>query len=382
MSAQSIGIKKIESIHYYVHDLERSRRFYCDQLDFAEIGASTDEMVARSKQKALAFQAGNCTVICSAPVGEGSRAWRWLQKHPDGVGTIIFEVEDIEKAFELLDQRGGTPISEIEDYREGDGLLRTFSITTPFGSSTFRFVERRGYAPPVPGMKMHAEPKGGKNRFGFTHFDHITSNFETMSPALLWLEHVLGFEAYWGIQFHTEDVKPGGTDGSGLRSRVYWDRNSGAKFANNEPMRPFFKRSQINVFAEDNRGDGIQHVALAVKEIIPCVRGLRERGVGFMPTPGTYYDALPDRIRDSGIEAIDEDIETLRELEILIDGEEKHKYLLQIFLQDSAGTHEEREAGPFFFEVIQRKGDNGFGGGNFRALFESIERQQISEKRV
>lgn len=382
MSIPSLGIKKIEAIHYYVHDLERSRHFYCDKLDFQEVGESTEEMVRASKQQALAFRAGDCCVVCSAPVGEGGRAWRWLQRHPDGVGTVIFEVEDIERTFALLDARGGTPISDIMDHREGDGVLRTFSITTPFGSSTFRFVERSGNPPLMPGMRMHETPKGGTNKFGFSHFDHITSNFETMSPALLWLEHVLGFKPYWGIEFHTEDVKPGGTDGSGLRSKVYWDEASSSKFANNEPLRPFFKRSQINVFAEDNRGDGIQHVALAVKDIIPCVRALRERGVGFMPTPGTYYDVLPARIKDSGIGAIDENIETLRDLEILIDGEADRKYLLQIFLQDSAGTHHEREAGPFFFEIIQRKGDNGFGGGNFRALFESIERQQISEKRV
>ena len=380
MTIESLGIKRIEAIHYYVHDLERSRKFYCGKLDFAETGASSKDLEEQSKQRTLAFAAGDCCVICSEPLGEGGQAWRWLQRHPDGVGTVVFEVEDADKTFALLDKRGGTPIDVVQEYKDKSGVMRTFAITTPFGSAVFRFVERRGYRPQMPGMHMYDSPKGGSNRYAFTHFDHITSNFETMSPALLWLEHVLGFEPYWGIQFHTEDVKPGGTEGSGLRSKVYWDKNSDAKFANNEPMRPFFKRSQINVFAEDNRGDGIQHIALGVKEIIPCVKALRDNGVGFMPTPGTYYDALPERIVSAGIEKIDESIDELRKLGILIDGEAKHQYLLQIFLQDSAGTHQEREAGPFFFEVIQRKGDNGFGGGNFRALFESIEREQLTDE--
>jgi len=160
-----------------------------------------------------------------------------------------------------------------------------------------------------------------------------------------------------------------------------WDPRSRVKFANNEPLRPFFTASQINLFGEDNRGDGIQHAALAVRDILHCVRSLRERGVQFMETPGTYYDMLPDRLRVS-VGEIDEPIDLLRELQILVDGSKPRKYLLQIFLRDSAGLYNEPEAGPFFFEIIQRKGDMGFGAGNFRALFESIERQQKIEGRA
>jgi 4-hydroxyphenylpyruvate dioxygenase len=161
-----------------------------------------------------------------------------------------------------------------------------------------------------------------------------------------------------------------------------WDKKSGVKFANNEPRRPHFRASQINLFHEDQRGDGVQHVALGVKDIIPAVRALRERGVKFMPTPAAYYDMLPERLKQLHVNRIDEDIEVLRELEILVDGNADHSYLLQIFLRESAGLYGEREAGPFFYEVIQRKGDQGFGGGNFRALFESIERQQRAEGRL
>jgi 4-hydroxyphenylpyruvate dioxygenase len=161
-----------------------------------------------------------------------------------------------------------------------------------------------------------------------------------------------------------------------------WDPYSGVKFANNEPFRPYFKESQINIFAEDNRGDGVQHSALAVTDILKAVRGLRAAGVEFMSTPGSYFDMLPERLRTSGIVAIDESLDDLRALEILIDGDKHRQYLLQIFLKEAAGLHHDPEAGPFFFEIIQRKGDQGFGAGNFRALFEAIERdQEISRKK-
>ena len=111
-------------------------------------------------------------------------------------------------------------------------------------------------------------------------------------------------------------------------------------------------------------------------DILGAVRGLRSGGVHFMPTPGSYYDMLPARIASSGIGQIDEDIETLRGLQVLIDGDHHHAYMLQIFLKESAGLYGDRDAGPFFYEIIQRKGDRGFGAGNFRALFESIEREQ------
>jgi len=197
-----------------------------------------------------------------------------------------------------------------------------------------------------------------------------------MKPMLLWLEHVLGFEQMWEVAFHTSDVDPGRKTGSGLKSIVMWDPASQTKFANNEPARPFFKSSQINIFNEELRGDGVQHVALTVKDILGAVRGLRGAGVSFMPTPGSYYDLLPARIARSGIDKIDEDIATLRELEVLIDGDHHHAYMLQIFLKESAGLYSDPSAGPFFYEIIQRKGDRGFGAGNFRALFESIEREQ------
>ncbi|HEX7841077.1 MAG TPA: VOC family protein [Kofleriaceae bacterium] len=373
-----LGITRLEGIHYYVRDLERSRRFYTEKLDFAETWRSSPELEAQSGQRSACFSAGAIDVVCSAPrgpVSEGRcRAARFLAKHPDGVGTLVFEVEDAARAFALLEERGGTPIDDIATFQDDGGTLRQFSITTPFGDCTFRFRECRGYGSLYPGAVPHQG--GGGNRFGFQQIDHVTSNFQTMKPMLLWLEHVLGFEQMWQVAFHTSDVDPARTTGSGLKSIVMWDPVSQVKFANNEPARPFFKSSQINIFNEELRGDGVQHVALTVADILSAVRGLRGAGVTFMPTPGSYYDLLPLRIAQSGIGKIDEDLDTLRELQILVDGDHHHAYMLQIFLKEAAGLYGDPSAGPFFYEIIQRKGDRGFGAGNFRALFESIEREQ------
>ena len=372
----SLGIKRIEGIHYYVHDLERSRRFYSGLMDFAETWRSSPELEQRGRQRSACFSAGNINVICSSPLGEGGRAARFLSKHPDGVGTLTYEVEDIERTFKLLEERGGTPIEDIQTFQDDGGTLRQFSITTPFGDCTFRFRQRDGFSAYFPGAVAVAGDHSKSNRFGFEDIDHVTANFQTMKPMLLWMEHVMGFEKMWDISFHTIDVEPDRKTGSGLHSIVMWDPHSGVKFANNEPARPFFKNSQINIFNEELRGDGIQHVALTVGNIVSAVRELRSKGVTFMPTPGSYYDMLPERIAKSGIMKIEEEIDVLRELGILIDGGNDKAYMLQIFLKEAAGLYADKKAGPFFYEVIQRKGDRGFGAGNFRALFESIEREQ------
>jgi 4-hydroxyphenylpyruvate dioxygenase len=371
-----VGIKRLEGVHWYVRDLARSERFYCGKLGFAKTWRSSPALEREGRQRSACFAAGNIQIVCSTPAGEGGRAHRFLGKHPDGVGALIFEVEDVARTFALLEERGGTPIDDIQTFTDDGGTLRQFSITTPFGDCTFRFRERRGFRALWPGAEPVAPGPGPVNPHGFGEIDHVTSNFQTMKPMLLWLEHVLGFEQMWEVAFHTSDVDPARRTGSGLRSIVMWDPASGTKFANNEPSRPFFKSSQINIFNEELRGDGVQHVALTVGDIVEAVKGLRASGVTFMPTPGAYYDMLPDRIARSGIKQIDEDLGVLRDLQILVDGDHHHAYMLQIFLKEAAGLYGDPSAGPFFYEIIQRKGDRGFGAGNFRALFESIEREQ------
>src|SRR3954447_2720433 len=198
--ALSLGIQRIEALHYYVRDLERTRRFFIDKLDFVELGGSGPEVEREGRQRSAAFAAGEAVFVIHQPVGEGGRAWRYLRKHPEGVGTVVLDVEDIDRTFRLLDERGGTFITDVQRFQDDGGTLAMFSVTTPFGDTTFRFVERRGYRLLFPGFVPAAGAAARRaNRFGFQRIDHITSNFQTMKPALLWMEQVLGFEKFWDI---------------------------------------------------------------------------------------------------------------------------------------------------------------------------------------
>jgi 4-hydroxyphenylpyruvate dioxygenase len=202
-----------------------------------------------------------------------------------------------------------------------------------------------------------------------------------MQPIVAWYRDVLGFETFWDISFHTKDVARSQVSGSGLKSIVMWDPESGVKFATNEPLRPFFRDSQIAKFVEDNGGPGVQHIAFAVPNIIATIDDLRTRGVEFLPTPKAYFDDLPRRLASLGITNVKEELAALERLQILVDGSDD-KYMLQIFLREAASFYDDERAGPFFYEIIQRAGDPGFGYGNFRALFESIERVQRSESKT
>ena len=373
----ALGIKRLENIDFFVHDLARSQRFYTELFDFAWTAQSSAAHEATSRQRSHVYAAGEIQVTATQPLAVDSESGRYLKSHPDGVARLTFEVADVDATLSVLRERGATVTSELQVHRDDrGGTWRAFDITTPFGEALFRFVQRDGFDGQAPGMEPFAVARGGSNRLGFERYDHITSNFLTLKPMELWCTHVLGLEPFWNIEFHTDDVAPEGDHGSGLKSVVLWDPHSGVKFANNEPRPPHFEASQIYGFVMDNHGPGIQHAALTTADLLATIKGLGERDVSFMETPDAYYDQLPARLERMGIGAIDEDIEVLRQHGILVDGKDHHSYLLQIFLKEAAGLYGDEKAGPFFFEIIQRKGDEGFGEGNFRALFESIERGQ------
>jgi 4-hydroxyphenylpyruvate dioxygenase len=382
MASESLGIRRVAALHMFVRDLERSRDFYTKVLDFAEIAASTPEFEADHRARACVVEAGGARLVFMEPLGSKGESFRWLEKHPEGVGRVVFDVNDVEHAYRLITQRGGTSTSGICRRKVEGGQVAWFDIATALGDTVFRFVEHAGKTPIMPDLKRLDQPRGGTNRYGITEVDHITSNFLTMAPALAWMEQVLGFERYWEVSFHTQDITKGQFKGSGLKSIVMWDRESGLKFANNEPAAPNYEASQIFIFCEDHHGPGIQHIALKVEDLLSAVAAIRANGADFMATPSTYYDLLPERLKNIGVEHIDEDIDALRKLGILVDGQALGKYMMQIFLNEAAVQHKDRQAGPFFMELIQRKGDYGFGAGNFRALFDSIERQQQSEGRA
>ena len=378
-ASEELGIIGLHSAHYFVHDAERSRHFYEDRFGWRAAFRSDADLTHRSGQQSTVYEAGQVRVAVSTPVDGTPRAARYLKRHPDGIGTLAFRVRDIDRAWSFLLPRGGTPIHGIERHALADGgRYSHFSITTAIGDVTFRFVQiddSEGFA---PGFEAVAVDRSRPlNPMGVSIVDHITCNSQTMSSVALWFEHVMGMEKVWGIEFHTQDVNPDSASGTGLRSVVYGDPTSGLKFPINEPLQPFFKQGQINSFIEDNWGAGVQHIALVVDDAVSSVRKLRQREVAFLATPGNYYDAAPARLaaKQVDVDQIGHKLATLRELGILIDGSPVNRYLIQIFLQDAATLYSSPQAGPFFYELIERCGDPGFGEGNFRALFESIERQ-------
>ncbi len=380
MSGEHIGITGYDSFHFVVENLDRSRKFYTERFDFKEVARASDDLVGRSGQQSIVFGAGKVRVCVSTPLRQQAKAARYLKRHPAGVMSLSFTVKNLDETMAYLEKRGGTFLADpLEDKDENGGTYRCVEIATPLGDVAFRFVERQNYKRFAPhfidiGGGHSADPT---NKFGIRNVDHVTSNGLTMQPIIAWYRDVLGMQPFWDISFHTQDVAKQFQSGSGLRSIVMWDPVSHVKFATNEPLRPHFRDSQIAKFGDDNMGAGVQHIAFAVDDILWSVEELRRLGVEFMETPKAYYLALPERLAKLGITNVKEELAELERLQVLVDGQHG-KYMLQIFLREAAALHDDVRAGPFFYEIIQRCGDEGFGYGNFRALFESIERFQKS----
>jgi 4-hydroxyphenylpyruvate dioxygenase len=368
-----LGIVGYDSYEFVVADAERSRRFYTEMMDVPDVARLDERSAAERGEDAVIFRAGKAQCVCVSPRERGSAAAGWLARHPDGVRTVGFRVRDLDHARRVLGEREATFCSDVVTATDHRGApYRHFDIATPLGEVRFRFVEREGDGLPPGFTPLAAE--GPANSNGFQVIDHITSNFLTLEPHVTWLRDVMGFSEYWRVHFHTADINPG-SGGSGLASKVMWDAESGIKLANNEPVTPNFEASQIYTFVAANHGPGVQHVAFHVPVIAPAVENLRRTGVEFLDTPATYYDMMPERLARQRVTNFAERIDELRRLGILVDGEDD-RYLLQIFMVEGGLMYDDSAAGPFFYEVIQRKGARGFGEGNFRALFESIERDQ------
>lgn len=369
---ENLGLVGWDHYEYVFADLESGRACLRQQMDIPETGRLSSRVSAERGEDALFFQAGRAAFACVVPRDPGSAAGKWLRRHPEGVRRLAFRVRDLEHARRTLVERGATlrtgVVRGVDQLGQPYGY---FDIATPMGDVSYRFVQRGPGGLP-PGIEP-TDPGSARNRYDFQVIDHVTSNFLTLEPFITWLRDVMGFTEYWRVSFHTSDVK--GDGGTGLFSIVMWDRESGIKMANNEPLSPNYEVSQIYAFVEENNGPGVQHVAFHVPHILPCVEGLRRSGMEFLDTPGAYYDMLPARMASRGVGALNEDERRLRELGILVDGAEG-KYLLQIFSVEGRMLRHRPDGGPFFYEIIQRRGARGFGEGNFRALFESIERER------
>lgn len=380
--SQHLGLIGYHSVQFFVKDIDRAVRWHKEKFDFKEVARSTQESEKRHGMRSVVLRgAGNIGWIFTQPTEDASTAGKYLKNHPEGLGFLNFEVKSIKTAAEFLAERNAPFLYEIQTDESQGGLWSETAIATPLADAGFRFIQKTSYKQFAPGFEWTADWNSvGGNRFKFQDIDHVTCNMRAMIGLTEFYRHCLGFERYWGIEFHTSHHSPQGGTGSGLESIVMWDPHSGIKFATNQPLAPYFNNSQIQIYVEDNGGNGIQHIALSVPEIIPVVHDLRKDGCRFLDAPGKYYDQLPQRITENNIGRIKEPMELIRNEGILVDGRDQ-KYLLQLFMKEMCEQFGDKQAGPFFYEIIQRAGDPGFGDGNFKALFDSIEQGQVAHSR-
>ena len=280
-------------------------------------------------------------------------------KHSDGVKVLALGVDDAEKSFYETMSRGAKVHTVPTTITDEFGEIKFASIHT-YGETIHTFVERKNYNGPfMPGF-VAANPSFETIDLGLEHIDHCVGNVELgkMNDWVKFYEDVMGFKMI--LTFDDNDIS---TEYTALMSKVVSNGNGYVKFPINEPAEGK-KKSQIDEYLEFYRGPGVQHIAIATKDVVKTVTELQKRGVEFLKVPSTYYDELFERIGK-----IDEDINALKKLGILVDRDDEG-YLLQIF------TKPVEDRPTVFFEIIQRKGAKSFGKGNFKALFEAIEREQ------
>lgn len=368
----ALGIKKVYSIEFVVDYFDRSRDFYLNKMGFAETHQSSREWEDKFKSKAVYFSANDIKVMVSTPLTSHSYTARYLKTSCPGICKVVLQVENLAQTIDYLQDHHATFVHAEKEISSPTNRHRFITIASPIGFLDFTFLEIVGPDDEIPMFKKISSPSSEPSPF--TRIDHITINARTIYPICNFFEEVMDLKKFWNVSFHTPDFQSG-KKGTGLFSQVMYDPGSKVKFASNEPLYPHFNDSQIQTFVFKNHGAGIQHIALAVNDLVKTVKTFRSRGIEFLTTPDTYYTQLPERLRQQNIAGLKEDIEELKKHGILVDGE-NGQYLLQIFLKDASLLYQDESAGPFFFEFLQRGGHDGFGEGNFRALFEAIELQE------
>lgn len=350
-------------VEFYVGNAKQSAHFYKTAFGFQSCAYGGLETGLKDHTSYVLKQDKIRLVLTSAlnsnsPIGEH------VKKHGDGVKVIALLVEDARSAFEETTKRGAKPFMEPKVEKDEQGEVVKSGIYT-YGETIHMFVERKNYKGTfLPGFK---EWKSDYNptAVGLKFIDHMVGNvgWNQMNDTVKWYEEVMGF-----VNFLSFDDKQITTEYSALMSKVMSNGNGRIKFPINEPAKGK-KKSQIEEYIDFYEGAGVQHLALASDDIIKTVRELKIRGVEFLPPPPqAYYDEIPKRLGVHS-EIMKEDIKELQKLSILVDADEDG-YLLQIF------TKPVEDRPTLFYEIIQRMGAKGFGAGNFKALFESIEREQ------
>ncbi|MCE2754573.1 MAG: 4-hydroxyphenylpyruvate dioxygenase [Ignavibacteriae bacterium] len=354
-----LPINGTDFIEFYVGNAKQASFFYRTAFGFELIAYSGPETGIRDRASYVLKQ-GKIRLILTTPMHPGNDISSHIEKHGDGVKVLALWVDDAEKSWKETTSRGAKSYQEPTILKDEFGEVKIASIHT-YGDTIHTFVERKNYTGIfMPGYV--AMDDGYKtDDVGLLYVDHCVGNVELgkMDEWVKFYEDVMGFSLL--LTFDDQDIS---TEYSALMSKVVSNGNGYIKFPINEPADGKKAKSQIDEYLEFYHGPGVQHIAVATHDIIATVSALKSRGVQFLRVPDTYYDDLLDRV---GV--IDEDIAPLRELGILVDRDEEG-YLLQLF------TKPVEDRPTLFFEIIQRKGATSFGKGNFKALFESIEREQ------
>lgn len=371
MAKASLGIRRLHSIEISVRDAQPWLAYWTDGFGFQHTASGSAASVEAGGARRHVLRCRDVCIVLRERVRAGSSVDGFLERHREGISALNFQVDDLRAIEERLLERNATPTGAVQTERTDDGHWRRLAIATPLGDVEFGFVESADDRVVWPGTESLGAFDPDRNPIGLSGVDHLIANMRTMMPAIAFFEHVMGLTRHWDVQFHAEDIRPG--VGSGLRSIVMWDEAAGVRIMNNEPLRPRFNESQVQATVDDNRGPGIQHIALAVKDVESACEHLNAGGIQRMPVPTAYYEALPRRIAALGLKSVEPSVEAMRRLGILFDGD-SNGCLLQAICRDQATQFKRPNAGPVFVELIERRGCRGFGEGNSRALFEAAQK--------
>ncbi len=348
----------IDHVELWVGNAAQAAYYFTRAFGFTEVAYRGLETGSRDRTSHVLRQ-GRVRLVLTGTLSSGTEIADHQRRHGDGVKVIALSVPDVEHAYRHAAERGARGLREPWEERDEHGVVRLADIAT-YGDTVHRFVDRSEYRGTfLPGFAdVQHEPENEM----LIAIDHIVGNVElgAMEEWVSYYEDVFGMTEM--IHFSDEAIS---TEYSALMSKVVTDGNGRVKFPINEPAQGK-RKSQIDEYLEFYEGAGAQHIALATRDIVGVVADLTKRGVKFLKTPETYYEEVPDRVGE-----IDEDLEDLKRLGILVDRDDEG-YLLQIFTKPLG------DRPTIFFEIIERHGARGFGEGNFKALFEAIEREQAA----
>ena len=354
-----LPLQGTDYVEFYVGNAKQAAHYYMTAFGFQALAYAGPETGIRDKVSYVVRQ-HKLTFVLTTPVRANNPIADHIYKHGDGVKVLALRVDNAADAWHQTTSRGAESYIEPVTLEDKDGEVVLSGIHT-YGDTVHIFIERKNYKGAfMPGFRAWSNPYFAPADTGLQYVDHCVGNvgWNQMNPWVKFYEEVMGFRNI--LTFDDSDIS---TEYSALMSKVMSNGNGYVKFPINEPAEGK-RKSQVEEYLEFYNGEGVQHVALATHDIVKTVTDLRNRGVEFLQVPKSYYDDLLDRVGE-----IDEDIAPLRELGILVDRDEEG-YLLQLFSKPV------QDRPTLFFEIIQRKGAKSFGKGNFKALFEAIEREQ------